>query len=664
MAPDKSRRLIPSAALLLIICLVSAAFFSLLNQWDNKYTAKGPQPQNGLLTLEESALAEYPVLFLVSDWEIYRDRLLTPEDFKENPPLPDELVFIGQYGGLEGRVKEGISARSPHGSATYRLNIVLPVEIRNYTLELPEIYSTYRLYINGVLMKEMGNPDVDGYFAETGTSSVTVQASEHMEILIAVSDYGHFYSGMVYPPTFGEPSAVAELMNQRLALRTLSCAVALCVGFLYLLLGLFGGIRRKKGTGNALPFLYAALCLIFTLYICYPVVKALSTGGLALYRLETFAFCTMLLLILWIQDRLTGMDRRWTSIFAAFGVFTCAVSLAFPLLMGDSLNLMTAYSRLIGSYTWVCATYLTAGAVWALYHEKNHSRFMLAGIALFDTALVMDRIYPMFEPIRFGWFIEISGGVLVLCIGGAMAYEIAEQLRLRQAVEARAESVAKMLEVQRAYHPVLLEKEQEARATRHDLRHHITMLREFLEQDNMAGLRSYLDAYSDKEILTVPMSYCRHYVTDMLLRMYAGLAARQDTPFRVEARLPESLMIDDVDMCVVLSNLLENALEASLKLAPDERDVFVRIGCRHGRLILLIENRFDGQAQAENGRFFSRKKKGRLGVGLASVQAVVLRLGGNTNFRAERNIFYSEVFLPQRQEIEKTKEVECENCNM
>lgn len=657
MALNKNHRLFLWTVPLLAVCLVSAVFFSLLNQWDNKYTANGPQPQNGVLMMEENTLEQYPILFLVSDWEIYRGRLLSPEDFGENPPLPDELVFIGQYGGLEGRVTERPVTRSPHGSATYRLNIALPKESKSYTLELPEIYSAYRLYINGILMREMGSPDGDGYRAETGIASVTVQASERMEILIAISDYSHFYSGMVYPPAFGEPSAVSALLNQRLTLRTLACAVALCIGLLYLLLGLFGGARREKGAVDSLPFLYAALCLTFALYICYPVVKTLSTSGLGLYRLETLAYCTMLLLILWIQDRLTGRNRRWTGIFAAFGVFTCAVALAFPLMMGDSLKLMTAYSRLIGLYTWVCAAYLTVGAVWALYRGKAHSRFMLAGIAVFDTALVMDRIYPLFEPIRFGWFTEISGGVLVLCIGVAMAKEIAGQLRLRQAVEARAESVAKMLEVQRAYHPVLLEKEQEARAARHDLRHHITMLRELLGREDMEGLRSYLDAYSDKSIISVPMSYCRHYVTDMLLRMYAGLAAKQDTPFRVEAKLPDTLTVDDVDWCVTLSNLLENALEASLRLPPDERDIHVRIGCRHGRLILLVENRFDGQVQTENGRFFSRKEKERSGVGLASVQAVALRWGGSTDFHAEGNTFYSEVFLPQRQGIEKTEEV-------
>ncbi len=656
MKQKKSCRYLFWAALWLVLFLLSAASFYLLHEFDNKYTAKGPQPKSGVLMLEENTLAQYPVLFLVSDWEIYRDRLLTPEDFAENPPLPDELVFIGQYGGLEGRLKENASPRSPHGSATYRLNIALPAEGRSYTLELPEIYSAYKLYINGVLMKEMGSPDPGSYRAETGIASVTVQAAVRMEILIAVSDYSHFYSGMVYPPAFGKPSAVAGLMNQRLILRTLVCAVSLCIGFLYLLLGVFSSAGRKKDPRSPLPFLYASLCLAFTLYICYPVVKTLSLGGLGLYHAEAFAYCAMLLLILWIQDKLTGIDRRWTGISAAFGVFTCAIALVFPLLMGNSLNLMTAYSRLIGVYTWACAIYLTAGAAWSLHHRKTYSKLMLTGMAVFDAALVMDRIYPLFEPIRFGWFTELAGGVLVLCTGIAMAFEIAGQLRLQQAMEARAKSVTKMLEVQRAYYPILLEKEQEARAARHDLRHHIIMLRELLENGDMAKLKAYLEAYSDKRILTVPMSYCRHYVTDMLLRMYAGLAAEQDIPFRVEAKLPETLSVDDADLCVVLSNLLENALEASALIPAHQRNILVRIGCKHGWLVLLIENEFDGQVKTENGHFFSRKQKDREGIGLASVGIVASRYGGNVHFYSEGNTFYSEVFLPEQQNIQNTKE--------
>ena len=136
---------------------------------DNKYTADGPQAKQGLLVLDEAMLEEHPVVFLIQGWEIYRDMLLAPEDFAEgaNNLTPDEFVFIGQYGGFEG----SSPGRSPHGSATYRLTIVLPSEPFAYTLELPEIYSAYTLYINGVKAQQFGDPDPEHFRAETAITS-------------------------------------------------------------------------------------------------------------------------------------------------------------------------------------------------------------------------------------------------------------------------------------------------------------------------------------------------------------------------------------------------------------------------------------------------------------------------------------------------------------
>ncbi len=230
------QRLIGLVALFLASAGIAAGLFSLSYRYDNKYTAPGPQPFAGVLLLSEEDLEQHPVIWLVRDWEIYRDRLLTPSDLAEGLLLPDELVFIGQYGGFEGRVTAGLPARNPHGSATYRLNLSLPAETRSYILELPEIFSAYRLYLNGTLMQSLGNTEPIGYRPETGITAVTVQAAEQLEILLAVTDYSHFYSGLVYPPAFGEHGAVARMMNQRLSGRTLICAVALGIGSAYLLI--------------------------------------------------------------------------------------------------------------------------------------------------------------------------------------------------------------------------------------------------------------------------------------------------------------------------------------------------------------------------------------------------------------------------------------------
>jgi Histidine kinase-, DNA gyrase B-, and HSP90-like ATPase. len=641
----KTQKHLHSALAFLAVFALALGCFYAAYSFDNKYTAQGPQPVSGILKLDEANLSEHPIVFLVRDWEIYRDRLLTPDDFISTPPLPDELTFIGQYGGFEGRVKDA-PVRSPHGSATYRLNIILPEEPRSYTLELPEIYSAYKLYVNGVLMRQVGNPDPQNYHALTDTGSVMIHAGSRIEILIAVSDYAHFYSGIVYPPAFGETEAVMSHLGVRLILRTTACAIALCLAFLSLLCGLLIGKKGRNDEAPALTALYFGICLVFCVYTCYPVLKSVLPTGMWFYSVENLAWCMMPLLTMLVQKKISGLLPKWTNIFIAFGVLVCLWAALVPVFLGSSLKLMNAYSTLIGLYTWATALYLTLCAALSLQRGVLRSRFMLFALLIFDAALVADRIFPMFEPIRFGWFPELAGGTLVLCIGITMANEIAGEVRMRNAVEARAESVVKMLEVQKAYYPALLEKEQETKAARHDLRHHIGLFREMLERGDVDSLTRYLDEYSDTQPMPLRISYCGHYVTDMLLGMYAGLAEKQNSPIRIQAAVSDTLPISDVDLCVMLSNLLENALEASAKISEPEREIIVRIGEKRRHFILLIENVFDGTVIKDTDKILSAKCQGRGGVGIASVRSIAEKYMGETEFYGEGNRFYSEVYLP------------------
>jgi hypothetical protein len=643
---DKNKRLIGLAALLLAVALIAAALFYACYRYDNKYTAPGPQSMGGILMLDNEALARNPILYLVRDWEIYRDRLLAPADFMENAPPPDELVFIGQYGGFEGST-EDFPERSPHGSATYRLNIFLPPETRSYMLELPEIYSAYKLYINGAHMAQMGETEKEHYRPQTGNRSVTVQAAGRIEILIAVSDYSYIYSGMVYPPAFGDPEAVAGLLNNRLALRAAVNAAALCIGLLYLCLWLLTRKEHGISVGNPSPLYYAALCACFVMYTCYPVIKTVLPVGMGWYTVENVAYCLMPLLVALIQRPLTALPAKWLRPFVILAVFACCWAIVVPLVMGENLTLMMAYSWLIEIGAWAFALYLTAGAVYGVIRGAAHSEVMLAGITVFDAALIMDKLFPMFEPMRLGWFNEIAGGILVLVTGYVMAMGVARQFRLRQALENQAERVSKMLEVQRAQYPVLLEKEKEVVAARHDLHHHISMIRQ-LYSESGDKLAEYLNTLDDRQIEPEwQAAYCKHPIVNTLLGMYDGLARGQETDFHVRAVLPETLPINDADLCVILSNLLENALEAVKRLPPVERSVSVSIGCEFQLLGVFIDNPFTGELSAKNGRFLSSKQLGREGIGLASVNAICKSYGGGVRFHTDENgVFHSEVTLP------------------
>jgi hypothetical protein len=319
-----------------------------------------------------------------------------------------------------------------------------------------------------------------------------------------------------------------------------------------------------------------------------------------------------------------------------------------PIMAGDNLNMMITYSRLIEWYSRVCAIYLTVIAAHGAILGKTHGKVMITAMMVFNAALVMDIALPVFEPIIFGWFTEIAGGFVVLTTGVVMTADIARQYRLRQAMENRVLGVSKMLDVQRAYLPILAAKEEETRIARHDMRHHIAAIRQLVPQiPQTEKLTEYLGTFDDTQIQSAQIRYCNHNFVNILLALYAGLAHRQNTDFSVRASLPETININDVDLCVILSNLLENSLEASAKLSEEQREVSVNIGCELGCLGIFIKNRFDGVLHKKNGCFLSGKQSGRVGAGLASTEAVCERHSGRADFFGdENNVFHAEIAIP------------------
>lgn len=103
------------------------------------------------------------------------------------------------------------------------------------------------------------------------------------------------------------------------------------------------------------------------------------------------------------------------------------------------------------------------------------------------------------------------------------------------------------------------------------------------------------------------------------------MAKRDEIPFRARLDLPETLPVDEIDMCLVLSNLLENALEASLRTAPGRRQIELTAYLHADRILLIeVENAFDGEVNEKNGVFRSSKRREN-GIGIQSVHPILQR---------------------------------------
>lgn len=140
-------------AALCIVCLCSSLFFLGLYHFDNKYSQNTIQAANGILALSENDLKKSPVRFLVSGWEFYPDALLTPEEIQDSDHYM-RYLSIGEMSNFSSP-----AAPSPYGCGTYRMTFFLPERKEAYAIELPEVFSSYTLYLDHDRILQLGDPE-------------------------------------------------------------------------------------------------------------------------------------------------------------------------------------------------------------------------------------------------------------------------------------------------------------------------------------------------------------------------------------------------------------------------------------------------------------------------------------------------------------------------
>ena len=185
---------------------------------------------------------------------------------------------------------------------------------------------------------------------------------------------------------------------------------------------------------------------------------------------------------------------------------------------------------------------------------------------------------------------------------------------------------------------------EETRQARHDLRHQLCQLSALAEEGDLEKIKTYL-ASAVSRIPSLEMHFCENQAADSVVGHYCALAKRENIPYSVQIDLPERLPVDEVELCLVLSNLLENALEASLRTAPARRKIKLTAYLHGGSLALIqVENTYDGVIREKDGVFQSSKRK-EDGIGLQSVRHIAEKSGGVSTVTYQDGLFCAKVML-------------------
>jgi len=285
-------------------------------------------------------------------------------------------------------------------------------------------------------------------------------------------------------------------------------------------------------------------------------------------------------------------------------------------------------------------------------NQRNHLSMLVCMIipatsVVFGT--VISKIYGQNDTYASAnniiFWVAIS--YLLVSISSLVLYEI---------IERDSEKMVYLLAKENQYSTMAQYTEQikqtnrEIRVWQHDMKQHLGCLHALLEKKDYNGADTYLEKFTDQVQLSYMKINSGNYLADAVLSSKVNFASTKRIKVECSASLPESLTIDEVDFCSILSNIFDNAIEACEKI-KDNPFITSTIVTIRNQLIINVENSSDGKYRIRNGIYESMKKEGVHGIGLKHTQNIVDKYDGICNIIAGANKFSIEISIPLKNNI-------------
>lgn len=189
---------------------------------------------------------------------------------------------------------------------------------------------------------------------------------------------------------------------------------------------------------------------------------------------------------------------------------------------------------------------------------------------------------------------------------------------------------------------------RQMRGWRHDYRNHIQTLKALAAEGNMEGITEYLDML-DTDLSTVDtVIKTGNAMADAILNSKISLAKSRDITVKADVHIPVKLRMSELDLCVILGNLFDNAIDASVKLPKEERIIRVYMDVKGTQLYISFTNLTAEKKLTKVGGIFASTKTGEgHGFGLLRIDDIIKRLDGYISRNSEDGAFTTEILIPQ-----------------
>ncbi len=188
---------------------------------------------------------------------------------------------------------------------------------------------------------------------------------------------------------------------------------------------------------------------------------------------------------------------------------------------------------------------------------------------------------------------------------------------------------SQQLELQRRDYNAICQKVELGRIYRHDMRHHLVALEGMLRQGDSAGAEEYVQELGGKLAALTQTVWCPHAAINAVLAGYISQAEDARCRTEVDVRIPAELPYQEMDVCILLANTVENAVNACRDVGEGERWIKLKLELTENkRLLLQVENGCPTPVELDSSGLPAAPSEGEHGIGLRSVRSIVEKYSG------------------------------------
>lgn len=242
-------------------------------------------------------------------------------------------------------------------------------------------------------------------------------------------------------------------------------------------------------------------------------------------------------------------------------------------------------------------------------------------------------------------------GVLALSVALAfityyLMFMMLKKTEERITATERSRAAESYLHLQGEQYEVLTKRIAETRAARHDLHHQMVVMKGYLNEGKLEAAKQFCDELGANIPHMDEVYFCGNFAVNAVAAYFYNLARQEGFQIELKLGIPQKLAsIDDRDLCVIVGNLLENAIEACRRMEGEgKRYIRMETKMQQHNLFITMVNSFEGRVRRRAGAFLSSKRSGE-GIGLSSVRAVAQKYKGDVLYEFMNNTFTSVVYV-------------------